>query len=94
MAKLRLREMHLLRVRKTVNVSGWGLPCTLQAAGTWSMLWERRSVQVGAAVGEVVVYHCLGAVKARVLRVGRANAVRALPGMRPGTLVSAEGSHA
>ena len=33
----------------------------------------KESFQVGAIVGELVVNHCLGAVEARVLRLGRAN---------------------
>ena len=56
--------MHLLRVRKTVNVLEWGLPWALQTMGTWSMFSEVR-----ALAGKLAFNHVLGAVEASLLSV-------------------------
>ena len=56
MATLRLREMHLLRVRKTVNVEQCGLPQALQRTAVQLIFWAWRLFRCGAIVGELVSY--------------------------------------
>ena len=62
-----LREMHLLGVRKRVNVLEWGLPLALQTMGVVDVLGE-EGVKVTAIVGKLAVNDGLGAIKASLLR--------------------------
>ena len=55
-ATLRLCGMHLLRVRKTVNVEQCGLPQALQRRAVQFIFWAWRVFRCGAIVGELVSY--------------------------------------